>query len=55
MLTPINQKLFELLEYNLADERFTKEPSPFVNPRDPNIEINMDKLNESVSEAIEGK
>ncbi len=28
MLTPINQKLFELLEYNLADERFTKEPSP---------------------------
>lgn len=55
MLTPINQKLFELLEYDLKDERFTKEPSPFVNPRDPNIEINMDKLNESVSEAIEGK
>ncbi|HFN9950595.1 TPA: hypothetical protein ACHH7R_002035 [Enterococcus faecium] len=39
----------------MADERFTKESSPFVNPRDPNIEINMDKLNESVSEAIEGK
>lgn len=55
MLTPINQKLFELLEYDVKDKRFTKEPSSFVNPRDPKIDINMNKLNESVSEAIEGK
>lgn len=27
MLTPINQKLFELLEYDLKDERFTKDLS----------------------------
>ena len=27
MLTPINQKLFELLEYDLKEERFTKDLS----------------------------
>ncbi|WP_275400651.1 hypothetical protein [Enterococcus faecium] len=56
MLTPINQKLFELLEYELQDRRFTQAPS-IINKeqRNPTTPINIDRLNEATSEAINKK
>ncbi|KEI53880.1 hypothetical protein P742_0101330 [Enterococcus faecium UC8668] len=58
MLTPINQKLFELLEYDLKDKRFTKDLSIIdkeQRSKTTNIDIDINGLNESLSIAINKK
>ncbi|EME7211814.1 hypothetical protein OHL96_001453 [Enterococcus faecium] len=58
MLTPINQKLFELLEYDLKDERFTKDLSIVdkeQRSKATKIDIDINGLNESLSMAINKK
>ncbi len=58
MLTPINQKLFELLEYDVKDKRFTKDLSIIdkeQRSKTTKIDIDIDGLNESLSIAINKK
>ncbi len=58
MLTPINQKLFELLEYDLKEERFTKDLSIVdkeQRSKATKIDIDINGLNESLSMAINKK
>ncbi|EGP5712334.1 hypothetical protein DQ182_09855 [Enterococcus faecium] len=58
MITPINQKLFELLEYDLKDKRFTKDLSIIdkeQRSKTTNIDIDINGLNESLSIAINKK